>query len=41
MRLKGITEHMGTAPYTQLFALLKKAMCYAIKVYVEYQVSSA
>jgi len=32
MRPKGITGNMGTAPYTQFFAILKKAMCYAVEV---------
>jgi len=36
--VQGITGHIGTAPCTQFFAILKKAMCYAIKVYVSYQV---
>jgi len=38
MRPKGITGHIKTAPYTQLFAILKKAMCDVIKVYVSYHV---
>jgi len=36
--LKGIIGHIGTAPFTQLFVILKNMMRYAIKVFVSYQV---
>jgi len=37
VRLKGITGHIGTAPFTQLFVVLKN-MSHAVKVIVSYQV---
>ena len=37
VRLKGITGHTGTAPFTQLFVVLKN-MSHAVKVIVSYQV---
>jgi len=33
-----MTGHIGTAPFTQLFVILKDMMRYAIKVIISYQV---